>query len=84
MPCMRFSTPSGSGFVCSRGPQPRRLCVVCLREGKRTPAPVLCDWPNDALTRNPAPKTCDKSLCRAHAVAVGPGIDHCPDHKETR
>lgn len=85
MDCHPFSGPDGlRGFVCSRGQkrhEPRRFCVVCLRAGTKTPATILCDWPNDAFTSSPAPKTCDAGLCREHAVRVGTGIDHCPGHR---
>lgn len=73
MPC----TPIVGGFACSRGSkktQPRRYCVVCLREGKTTPAPLLCDFRSAA-----GAPTCDKGLCAEHAVHRG-FRDFCPDH----
>lgn len=80
MTCTRFALGDGtSGFVCSRGPrrkEPRRFCVVCLRENRRTEATLLCDHPK------PGGGTCDAGLCPAHTNRVRVGVDWCPAHTE--
>jgi hypothetical protein len=48
-------------------------CAVCGRSGG-----FLCDFPTGKGT-----KTCDRSLCRQHAIkrpAVDGDIDYCPEH----
>lgn len=80
-PCIPFSTPEGTGgFVCTRGSakgQPRRYCVPCLKDGVRTLAPFLCDFPVSTG------KTCDAAICEKHALRFGfpeKTRDHCPEH----
>lgn len=64
-------------IVCSSGQSKPQKCTYCDR-----PSVALCDWPiGDG-------KTCDKPLCRIHAVKPIPtfgkpdtdDIDYCPDH----
>lgn len=82
MTCTPFSIGGMTGFVCSRGPKatgPRHYCVACLRDGKKTPAPWLCDYPQG--TALPAVgRTCDKAMCDEHRTNIRPNCDHCPDH----
>ncbi|MFA6031154.1 MAG: hypothetical protein WC969_14960 [Elusimicrobiota bacterium] len=81
MTCRVFTSADGEvrAIVCSRGrgkPAPRRFCVVCLKDGRRTEAALLCDHPK------PGGGTCDAGLCVAHTNRVRPGTDWCPAHTE--
>lgn len=81
MTCRVFTSVDGEvrAIVCSRGhrrQEPRRYCVVCLRDGRRTPATLLCDHPK------PGGGTCDAGLCPAHTNRVRVGVDWCPAHEE--
>lgn len=84
-PCIPFSGPGDvTGFICSRGGGtrgPRHYCVTCLRDGTKTPAPYLCDYPK-GLGLPTIGKTCDKAMCAEHRTHVGPDCDHCPDHAQ--
>lgn len=83
-------TPIPGGFVCSRGPKPRKLCVPCLRAGRKTPSTKLCDYPEGAAKvamlpdrgLYPPSQTCDTPLCGKCAVRKGKDLDWCPEHKE--
>ncbi len=80
MTCHPFTLGDGTtGFVCSRGSgkkQPRRFCVVCLKDGRRTDASLLCDHPT------PGGGTCDAGLCVVHTNRVRVGVDWCPAHED--
>lgn len=71
MACTPLKIGDGFGFVCSRGRAPIKKCAFCER-----PSTLLCDHPI-------LDKTCDKPLCRAHAVRVGKDRDYCHDHIHT-
>lgn len=82
MPCTPVPLPGGiTAIVCSRGRRRPRSCAHC---GK--PSSKLCDFERkvpeirDGQQRLVV-KTCDKPLCDACAVSVGPDRDYCPDHK---
>lgn len=74
MPCVKIP----NGFVCSRrrqyAEQIRHYCVVCLKNGKKISAPILCDFRTEV-----GGPTCDKGLCREHAVRQG-FEDYCLAH----
>ncbi len=78
MPCRPFTLGDSTfGFVCSRGPKARgrkKFCVVCLKEGRKVEAPLLCDFPK------PGGGTCDAGLCPRHTNRVRAGVAYCPEH----
>lgn len=62
--------PDGTrGIVCFSGKRPRAPSCRC---GKRST--IQCDFP---LLDG---RTCDRNLCRACAVPVGPNRDYCAEH----
>lgn len=72
MTCHRIDLGDGTfAIACTRGP--RRKAAPCLYCGKREHT-KLCDH-----EVSPG-KTCDRKLCEACAVHVGPNRDLCPDH----
>lgn len=76
MPCETVAMKDGTpAILCSRGHRPRRRCSACQTAW----ATKECDF---LLERRHAGnhKTCDKPLCGACAVKIGPDVDHCPDH----
>jgi hypothetical protein len=76
MVCSVVKLPNGaSAIVC--GPRPRSKPCSHPGCGVRH-ASKLCDWPIGGG------KTCDKPLCEAHAVHVGPDTDYCRGHEEPR
>jgi hypothetical protein len=85
MTCRPFTLGDGtSGFVCTRGsrkPGPKRFCVVCLKDGRRTEATLLCDHPIQGLAPGLGSRTCDAGLCPAHTNRVRVGVDWCPAHE---
>lgn len=58
-------------FICGRSS--RKTCSSCGR-----PANKLCDYP--VQRRGAAPGTCDRPICSACAVKVGPDKDYCGAH----
>jgi hypothetical protein len=74
MTCETVRLPGGGrAIVCNRG---RR---------RRYPEMQRDRVPGDGgaamrLLRLLTGQTCDRYLCRQHAVARGPGVDWCPDH----
>lgn len=67
---MMIRLPNGGGaFIDGSGPR-RRYCS-CGRI-----ASLQCDYPAPTWKS----RTCDKHLCRACGVSVGPDRDYCPDH----
>lgn len=81
MPCRTYTSDDGEvrAIVCSRGGSgPRKFCVVCLKDGRKTPAPFLCDHPK------PEGGTCDAGLCATHTNRVRVGVDWCPSHGEPK
>lgn len=69
MTCHRVDLPGiGVAIVC--GPRRRERKCRC-----GAPATKLCDWPK--LSGN---GTCDRAVCDACAVNVGPDRDYCPAH----
>jgi len=75
MPCVPVSLPDGGSAILCFKRGPRRKCKVCGR-----PATKLCDFVVAPAHGHLPAKTCNKSLCDACAVHVGPDTDHCPDH----
>lgn len=69
MPFVRL--PDGT-VVHIRTAKPRRH--RCSAAGCLTPATIQCDYPRGNG------RTCDAWCCPAHAVSVGPDLDHCPGH----
>jgi hypothetical protein len=71
MPCIPFTSDDGktSGFICTRGRQPRAKCFYCSKPHDR-----LCD------AKVSDKRTCDRKLCTQHARRVAPERDLCPDH----
>jgi hypothetical protein len=67
MPCTPFSIGGARGFICTRRPRPRCACG--------TPASLQCDAPTKRRSG-----TCDRHLCTACAVEVGPDRHLCPTH----
>ncbi len=68
------------GFMCGTWPlHPKpEPCAVC---GK--PSVALCDFVVEERAQG-EPHTCDRPLCRRHAVHPDPekDIDYCPEHGE--
>lgn len=75
MTCKRIPLKDGVAIVCTRGPGRGATCSIpgCSREHE-----VLCDYPVKVAGRKSP--TCDKKLCRGHAVNRGPELDYCPAH----
>jgi hypothetical protein len=71
MPCTPSKVGNLTAIACS--PKQRRRNCSVRHCGER--APFLCDYVAPG-----ARKTCDKALCRHHAVNVGPDRDYCPHH----
>lgn len=69
MTCHRVNLPGG-GFAIVCTPRQRERKCRCGR-----PATKLCDW-----KKMSGKGTCDKAICDACAVNVGPDKDYCPDH----
>lgn len=68
MKCSTVKLPNGTvAIVCGKT---RVVTCACGR-----PAPYLCDW------KIGTGKTCDKPLCKEHALRVAPDKDLCPDHQ---
>lgn len=75
-PCEFFQGGSGNVtvIVCSaRGRQ--KTCEVYWNDGRRCgkPAGGQCDGPK------PGGKTCDRHICKEHALHVGKNRDLCPN-----
>lgn len=58
-------------FVCGRKRE------NCSTPGCRNNADRQCDFP---VKRNGQNATCDRFICSACAVRVGPNLDHCGPH----
>lgn len=68
MPCQPFTLPNGArGVLCTRSRRPRCACGQ--------PATLQCDAPTKRKSG-----TCDRHLCAACAVEVGPDKHLCPGH----
>ena len=68
MPCTPFTLPGGArGFICTRSPRPRCACGQ--------PATLQCDAPTKRRSG-----TCDRHMCAACALEVGPDRHLCRDH----
>ena len=77
MTCDRFRSGDVTVFACSRKRTVSHRCSCC-----GSPATKQCDA---ALRGSKQGRTCDRYLCDACAVAVGPDTDLCPAHaRETR
>jgi len=78
MPCRTVVIPGGGiAIVCSRGSTANhRRCVVCKLPGNQCDM-KLCDYP---LHGEKAGQTCDRPICRDHALHVEPDTDFCPAH----
>jgi hypothetical protein len=71
MTCEIVTLPGGGRAIVRYSG--RRL-PRCEMPGCRRPAERQCDYPIAAG------KTCDRYLCRDHAVRQGRNRDFCPDH----
>ena len=70
MPCTPFSLSDGThGIMCTRTRQRTMRCAC------GSTATLQCDAP----TRRSS-GTCDRHLCTACAVEVGPDLHRCPAH----
>ena len=74
-PCVPFRSKDGlvTGFMC--GPRPRRKpCQVFWKDGR------VCERPGDFQCdgQKPDGKTCDRHVCKEHALHVGHNRDLCP------
>lgn len=74
--CERVALPGvGVAIVCGgRRPRPRP-CAYCGE-----PSAFLCDGPRRHYAGRTA--TCDRPLCRTHAIHVPPNRDFCKEHRE--
>ncbi len=71
MPC-DFKTMPGA-ILCSRG-RGRGMHPRCQMANCRERADYQCDY---TITYR---ETCDRYLCRAHAIDRGAGVQFCPIH----
>lgn len=67
MRCTSVRVGEVVAIIC--GPKKIPTCSFC-----GSLAGLECDFP--ARPR----KTCDKPICRACAIRIGPNVDFCPDH----
>jgi hypothetical protein len=69
--CLHMKFPDGSSAIIC-GTRERRKFCACGRA-----ADALCDW------KMPEKKsgTCDKPICKQHALQVAPDCDLCPEHQ---
>lgn len=72
MTCETLNENGVAAIVCTRGQRARR----CSHKGCTQKATILCDFKLPPRRK----KTCDRALCRWHAVAQGPNVDFCGPH----
>ena len=72
MGCKVIELEGSKMIVCSRGRRKVEKCHYCEKDHI-----ALCDYPLDEVA------TCDRKLCRDHAIHP-PGcisdVDYCPEH----
>jgi hypothetical protein len=70
MICETIIAPDGTRMIACSGRRRRPRCAF----GCGAFATKQCDFPRGK-------GTCDRHLCDAHAVNVGPDRDYCHDHE---
>ena len=73
--CETIRMPDG-GFAIVTFSGPRPKAKRCQWPGCKTASTLQCDYP---LLHG---QTCDRYLCRAHAINVGPDRDYCRHHPQ--
>jgi hypothetical protein len=82
MPCEMYEAGDGGIiFLCSRGRQPLKRCIVCQRS-ERQRRLKLCDYVVGIARRGK--RTCDAPVCAEHAWHQDPDYDLCPAHARER
>ena len=69
--CLHMRFPDGSSAIVCGTRRQRQFCA-CGRESD-----FLCDW----KMPNKKSGTCDKPICKQHALNVAPDRDLCPEHQ---
>ena len=81
--CEITTLPNGTRVITCGRPHARRMrCVTC-----HGMADLLCDGPalpDRTMDGRDVPRTCDKPICRRHAVEIGPDKHLCNGCAEKR
>lgn len=70
--CLHMKFPDGSSAIICGTRGPRKYCA-CGRA-----ADLLCDWKVSGKKSG----TCDKPICKSHALNVAPDRDLCSEHQK--
>lgn len=73
MTCHRINIGGFTTIVCQRGVRPK-LCAC------GAPATLQCDW-KVGKKKNDQPKTCDRYICKQHALEVALEKHLCVEHQ---
>jgi hypothetical protein len=71
--CEHIKIPGHEGTMIVCGVRAKKKFCHCGRQEE-----FLCDW--KVRTGADRTKTCDRSLCKTHAVEVAAGKHLCPEH----